>query len=156
MDNEHRVDLCSSSEEKSKRHAHLSNLWRSEKNVIFHGQTRWHFLWAACILKLRAVFLCCWRICLVCLALELVEPGFLKGIVSSSARKWSGISPCPDWFTGGYILKLVGVILVLFTKAHLRKENSPFWSITGGKTGLWWVPFRSLNFFSVMYFSPGA
>ena len=29
-------------------------------------------LWAACILKLRAVFLCCWRICLVCLALELV------------------------------------------------------------------------------------
>ena len=30
------------------------------------------WLWAACILKLRAVFLCCWRICLVCLALELV------------------------------------------------------------------------------------
>jgi hypothetical protein len=29
-------------------------------------------LLAACILKLRAVFLCCWRICLVCLALELV------------------------------------------------------------------------------------
>ena len=24
--------------------------------------------------KLRAVFLCCWRICLVCLALELVGP----------------------------------------------------------------------------------
>ena len=24
-------------------------------------------LWAACILELRAVFLCCWRICLVCL-----------------------------------------------------------------------------------------
>ena len=31
-------------------------------------------LWAACILKLRAVFLCCWRICVVCLALELVGP----------------------------------------------------------------------------------
>ena len=29
-------------------------------------------LWAACILKLRAMFLCCWRICMVCLALELV------------------------------------------------------------------------------------
>ena len=29
-------------------------------------------LWAACKLKLRAVFLCCWRICMVCLALELV------------------------------------------------------------------------------------
>ena len=26
------------------------------------------------ILKLRAAFLCCWRICLVCLALELVGP----------------------------------------------------------------------------------
>ena len=29
-------------------------------------------LWAACILKLRAVFLCCWRICVVYLALVLV------------------------------------------------------------------------------------
>ena len=28
----------------------------------------------SCILELRAVFLCCWRICLVCLALELVGP----------------------------------------------------------------------------------
>ena len=32
------------------------------------------WLWAACILELRAVFLCCWRICLVCFALELVGP----------------------------------------------------------------------------------
>ena len=30
------------------------------------------WLWAACILKLRVMFLCCWRICVVCLALELV------------------------------------------------------------------------------------
>ena len=30
--------------------------------------------WAACILKLRAMFLCFWRICVVCLALELVGP----------------------------------------------------------------------------------
>ena len=41
-------------------------------------------LWAACILKLRAVFLCCWRICVVCLALELVGSlvvlGFSVGI----------------------------------------------------------------------------
>ena len=29
-------------------------------------------LWAACILKLRAMFLHCWRICMVCLALDLV------------------------------------------------------------------------------------
>jgi len=32
------------------------------------------WLWAACILKLRVVFLCCWRICIVCLAVELVGP----------------------------------------------------------------------------------
>ena len=31
------------------------------------------------ILKLRAVFLCCWRICLVCLALELVGPCVVLG-----------------------------------------------------------------------------
>ena len=34
------------------------------------------YLWAACILKLRAVFLCCWRICL---ALELVGPQEVLG-----------------------------------------------------------------------------
>ena len=28
--------------------------------------------WAACILMLSAMFLCCWRISVVCLALELV------------------------------------------------------------------------------------
>ena len=33
----------------------------------------------ACILELRAVFLCCWRICVVCLALELVGPWVLLG-----------------------------------------------------------------------------
>ena len=37
-------------------------------------------LWAACILVLRAMFLRCWRISMVCLALELigswVELGF--------------------------------------------------------------------------------
>ena len=36
-------------------------------------------LWATCILKLSAVFLCCWRICLVCLALELVGPCVVLG-----------------------------------------------------------------------------
>ena len=36
-------------------------------------------LWAAYILKLRAVFLCCWRICMVCLALELVGPWVVLG-----------------------------------------------------------------------------
>ena len=36
-------------------------------------------LWAACILKLRAVFLCCWRICVVCLALERFGPWVVLG-----------------------------------------------------------------------------
>ena len=30
-------------------------------------------------MKLRAVFLCCWRICVVCLALELVGPWVVLG-----------------------------------------------------------------------------
>ena len=37
------------------------------------------YLWTACILKLRAVFLCCWSICVVCLALELVGPRVVLG-----------------------------------------------------------------------------
>ena len=37
------------------------------------------WLWAACILELRAVFLCCLRICMVCLALELVGPCVVLG-----------------------------------------------------------------------------
>ena len=36
-------------------------------------------LWAAYILKLRAMFLCCWTICVVCLALELVGPWVVLG-----------------------------------------------------------------------------
>ena len=36
-------------------------------------------LWAAYILKLRAMFLCCWRICIVCLALELFGPWVVLG-----------------------------------------------------------------------------
>ena len=36
-------------------------------------------LWAACVLKLRAVFLCSWIICMVCLALELVGPWVVLG-----------------------------------------------------------------------------
>ena len=36
-------------------------------------------LWAACILKLRAGFLCCWKICVVRLALELIGPWVVLG-----------------------------------------------------------------------------
>ena len=42
------------------------------------------WLWAACFLMLGAVFLLCWRISMVCLALELVgswvELGFSVGV----------------------------------------------------------------------------
>ena len=34
---------------------------------------------AACILKLRAMSLCCWRIVMVCLSLELVGPWVVLG-----------------------------------------------------------------------------
>ena len=37
------------------------------------------WLWEACILKLRAMFLCCWRISLVCLALEVVGSWVVVG-----------------------------------------------------------------------------
>ena len=37
------------------------------------------WLWTDCILKLRAVFLCCLRICMVCLALELVGSWMVLG-----------------------------------------------------------------------------
>ena len=37
------------------------------------------WLWAADILRFRAVFLCCCRICMVCLALELVGPWLVLG-----------------------------------------------------------------------------
>ena len=36
-------------------------------------------LWAAGILTLRAMFLHCWRICVVCLALELIGSWVLVG-----------------------------------------------------------------------------
>ena len=37
------------------------------------------WLWAACILRLRVMFLCCWIICMVCLALALVGPCVVLG-----------------------------------------------------------------------------
>ena len=37
------------------------------------------WLWAACILMLKAMFWHCWRISMVCLALELVGPWVVLG-----------------------------------------------------------------------------
>ena len=58
-----------------------SSLWSAMKCPVmsFEMSLGLEWLWAACILKLRAVFLCCWRICMVCLALELVGPWVVLG-----------------------------------------------------------------------------
>ena len=52
----------------------ISSLWSAIKCpvVSFGVSMGLAWLWAACILTLRAVFLHCWRISKVCLALELV------------------------------------------------------------------------------------
>ena len=60
-------------------------------------------LWAACILELRAVFLCCWRICLVCLALELVSPRVVLGFsvgMEVFDELLSINAPCSQEFSG--------------------------------------------------------
>ena len=59
----------------------ISSLWSAIKcpGVSFEMPLGLVWLWAACILTLRAVFLCCWRICVVCLALELVVPWVVLG-----------------------------------------------------------------------------
>ena len=52
--------------------------------VSFGASVGLAWLWAACLLMLRTVFLLCWRISVVCLALELVgswvELGFSVGV----------------------------------------------------------------------------
>ena len=58
---------------------------------------------AACKLRLRAMFLHCWRICLVCLALELIGSWVVVGFsVGMEAFGWSLITnvPCSQEFSG--------------------------------------------------------
>ena len=64
---------------------HLFSLSAMKRPVVCFGVSiglAW--LWAACLLMLRAVFLLCWRISMVYLALELVGPwvelGFSVGM----------------------------------------------------------------------------
>ena len=47
--------------------------------MIYEMSLILEYLWAACILELRTVFLCCWRISEVCLAPELVGPWVVLG-----------------------------------------------------------------------------
>ena len=49
--------------------------------------------WAACMLTLRAMFLRCWRICMVCLALKLTGSWVVVGFtVGMEALEWSLIT----------------------------------------------------------------
>ena len=53
------------------------------------------WLWVAYILKLRAMFLCCWIICLVCLALDLVSSWVVLGFsVGREGFGWTLIYQC--------------------------------------------------------------
>ena len=45
----------------------------------FWGVYGFGVTFGSCILMFRAMFLCCWRICMVCLALELVTPWVVLG-----------------------------------------------------------------------------
>ena len=83
----------------------ISSLWSAMKCPVMSYEMSMvlGWLWAACILKLRTVFLCCWRICLVCLALELVGPcvvlGFSVGMEAKCKSKplWGTISHQSEW-----------------------------------------------------------
>ena len=59
----------------------ISSLWNAMKCPVmsYEMSVGLEWLWAACIVKLRGVFLCCWRICVVCLALEFVGPWMVLG-----------------------------------------------------------------------------
>src|SRR5574341_331208 len=92
-------------------------------------------LWAACILELRAVFLCCWRICLVCLALELVGPCVVLGFSVGMEAFDELLSINVPWSQGldlslllpviGLIFTVVSKLLLLYStiNKHLRSKT---------------------------------
>ena len=104
----------------------ISSLWSAMKCSIMSYEMsmglKW--LWAACILKLRAMLLCCWRIFMVCLALELLGPwtvlGFMKvwrhlmsscqlmfpGVRSSLVFSGFGLKPPASGFQSYYYSSL--------------------------------------------------
>ena len=64
----------------------ISSLWSAGKCLVvsFGVSMGLALLWSACLLMLRVLFLLCWRVNLVCLALvlvgSLVELGFSVGM----------------------------------------------------------------------------
>ena len=90
--------------------------------MIFKRSADLVWLWTACILKLRAMFLCCWRICVVCLFLDLglwVLLGFSVGMEAfdeflSIYALESGI----PWFSQDLDLSLLPLVFsLIFTVA---------------------------------------
>ena len=73
------------------------------------------WLWAACILELTAVFLCCWRICLVCLALELVGACVVPGFSVCMKAFDEVLSVNVPWSQGLDLSLLLPVIGPIFT-----------------------------------------
>ena len=62
-------------------------------NEFWDGSMCLVCLWAACMLTLRAMFLRCWRICVVCLALELISSWVVVSFsVGMEAFGWSLIT----------------------------------------------------------------
>ena len=72
-------------------------------------------LWEACILELRAVFLCCWRICLVYLALELVGLCVVLGFSVGMEAFDELLSINIPWSQGLDLSLLLPVISLIFT-----------------------------------------
>ena len=72
-------------------------------------------LWEACILELRAVFLCCWRICLLYLALELVGLSVVLGFSVGMEAFDELLSINIPWSQGLYLSLLLPVISLIFT-----------------------------------------
>ena len=72
-------------------------------------------LWEACILELRAVFLCCWRICVVCLALELVCACVVLGFSVGMEAFDELLSVNVPWSQGLDLSLLLPVIGLIFT-----------------------------------------
>ena len=99
----------------------ISSLWSGMNCpvVSFELSVGLVWLWAACILKLRAMFLCCWRLCMVCLALELVDPWVVFGFSSRYGGFWMS----------SYQLMFSGVISSLvFSGFGLKPPTSGFQS----------------------------
>ena len=129
------------------------------------------WLWPACILKLRAMFLCCWRICMVCLALELVGSwvvlgfsvgvgGFwmcsyrlmFPGVRSSLVFSGFGLKPPASGFQS-YPYSTTRLLHLLFPETNLDAETWRKRSFTSVYFGILktWLPEKHLLLKKIQY-----